>query len=476
MIWERCTVVCMTLPTIDIDSPTSLIEAKNIMQMLANSLEISLKENSQLKKQISLLKEEIAKLKGQPKRPLFKESGSSSVTRLLKETKLWSKTSKKNTLEIDREERLSEVATCTCGCTTFTTLRTTKKIVQNISLKKDTIAYKGRAKKCQRCGRVFKSLIPKEIAGRTFSKELSSLLSFLVYGCRMTQPLILRMLCGMGIQISSGQISNLLMENGNILQKADHHLRTEGIAGSPHLQSDASGAKRKDKITGKIKNQYVQVISNKLLSIFSITPKYNVKTLNRLLTKKGREKLLVSDDSSTNGDRLSQGKQLCFVHEIRHYKKLFPFFTKHRHLQQQILSQWQHFYHLAKHYGESPLEQREQKKAEIQNLFNQITSQVTGFDLLDHQLHLTQKKRSRLLLFLDHPKLPIHNNQCEQDLRQFVIMRKITGGTKSVAGDKGLARHLSVIQTAQKQGLDVLSTLHGLLTQTLSPSVLTATN
>ena len=468
MIWQPCTVVCMPLPTIDIDRITSLKQAKNVIELLLGI-------QKQQQKQITLLKAEIAKLKGQPKRPLFPESGSSSVTRLLKEVKPWHKSSKRDTVEIDREVVLGEITRCTCGCTTFKTLRTTRKIVQGLSFKKDTVAYKGRIKKCERCGEQYRSLIPAPITGRSFSSELSSILSFWVYGCRITQPLILRMLGGMGIKISSGQVSNLLMENGSILQRADHHLRTEGIAKSPHLQSDASGAKRKDKITGKIKNQHVQVISHKTLSIFSLTPKYNAKTLDRLLTKAGREKLLVSDDSSTNGDRLSQGRQLCWVHEIRHYKKLFPFFTKHRQLQQQILGSWQHFYHLAKHYGESPPDMRAQQKSQISLLFDQITSKTTGFDLLDHQLRLTQKKRTRLLLFLDHPGLPIHNNQCEQDLRQFVIMRKITGGTKSVAGDKSLARHLSVIQTAQKQGLDVLSTLHGLLTQTLSPSVLTAT-
>lgn len=77
-------------------------------------------------------------------------------------------------------------------------------------------------------------------------------------------------------------------------------------------------------------------------------------------------------------------------------------------------------------------------------------------------------------MFLDYPALPIHNNQCESDIRPFVIIRKISGGTKSYQGDKALARHLTIIQTAQKQGLDVYATLHGLLTNSLSPAVLTA--
>jgi transposase len=69
--------------------------------------------------------------------------------------------------------------------------------------------------------------------------------------------------------------------------------------------------------------------------------------------------------------------------------------------------------------------------------------------------------------------VPIQNNQAERDLRKFVIMRKISGETKSQKGDRSIKRHLSIIQTARKQGLPVFTTLHGLLTRTLPVSVLT---
>jgi hypothetical protein len=159
------------------------------------------------------------------------------------------------------------------------------------------------------------------------------------------------------------------------------------------------------------------------------------------------------------------------VHEIRHYKKLFPFFNSYHKLREKTLFEWSSFYHLAKSYGHDPTKE---KRQEIEKLFGQITSQATEYEDLNKQLRLTRRKRDRLLLFLDHPYLPIHNNQCEQDLRQFVIMRKISGETKSVKGDRSIARHLSVIQTAQKQGLDVFGTLHGLLTGQIFPAVLTA--
>lgn len=462
----------MKLPVIELEDITTLSKALNVIEQLLQTQRLLLEE-------LQKVQEALNRFKGQAGKPAFpsdnRQKQSSSITGLLKEEKPWHKSSKKGKMPIDREESLAEVDTCSCGSTTFTTIRTTKKIVQGIMFKRDTVVYRGRVKQCTDCGKRYRSILPLALRGISFSPQLSSFLSFWHYGCRVTLPLLLRTMDGIGIQISSGQVSNLLLQNGNKLAPADHQLRTAGIRNSPHLQSDASGAKRREKKTGKIRNQYVQVISNKLLSIFSITRYYNAKTLNRLLTKAGRQKLFVSDDGSPNGESCGcKGKQLCWVHEIRHYKKLFPFLNPYRQLQQETLTRWSNFYHLAKHYAQSPPEKMQKKKEQIRKLFDQITQQVTGYDLLDKQLRLTRKKKDRLLLFLDHPELPIHNNQCEQDLRQFVIIRKISGGTKSFRGDKSLARHLSVIQTAQKQGLDVYQTLHELLTGQLAPAVLTA--
>ena len=108
-------------------------------------------------------------------------------------------------------------------------------------------------------------------------------------------------------------------------------------------------------------------------------------------------------------------------------------------------------------------------------MFDQITSQTTGYDLLDKQLTLTKKKKERLLLFLDYPELPIHNNQCEMRINQAIChYQKKSVEKQNVSRDRSIERHLSIIQTAQKQGLNVFQTLHGLLIGTLSPTILTA--
>jgi len=472
----------MELPQINLQAVTSLTGAKEIITTLLNSMEGLLKIITKQTTEIESLKKEVARLKSQPKRPDFstknqkeQKGKSMSVTGLLKEKILWKKNRKKGKVPIDREVNMEEVEQCECGCNEFITLRTHTKVVQGLEIKRDNVAYKGRVKECKRCGKKYKSRMPKALQGRSFSLEFSTFLSFWKYCCRVTQPLLIRTVRGLGVIISSGQLNNLLIENGKKLKEADQHLRTVGIRKSKYLQSDASGTKRRDKRSGKIIKEYIQVISNKLFSIFTITKHYNAKTLNRILTKAGREKKFVSDDGSPNGESLFvKIKQLCWVHEIRHYQKLFPFFNSHQDLQKRILKQWQTFYHLAKQYGTSPPEERGKRRKKIEKLFIKITSQTTGYDLLDNQLKLTKKKRARLLIFLDHPELPIHNNQCESDIRPFVIIRNISGATKSYQGDKSLARHLSIIHTAQKQGLDVYATLHGLLTGSLTPAVLTA--
>jgi transposase len=420
---------------------------------------------------------EIARLKGQPKKPHFSSKKSSqSVSAFLREKpdskKNWHKSVKKGTLPIDEHVTLAGENVCECGSHDFQTIRTKTKVVQGMIIRRNTIAYHAKTKQCNNCGKISNASFPTGTKGLSFDSTIQTLVSYMKFDGRFTHPLLHRFFTGFGIRISYGEITTIMQRNSEKLRPSLQHLRTTGIKLSRYLQSDATGSKRKHKGTGKIFNQHLHILGNSLLSIFKITRRYNAQVMNDLLGSNGRKKPFVSDDGSPNGECLKcNDKQVCWVHEIRHYKKLFPFFNSHQKLQKKILGQWRKFYHVAKSYGHDPTKK---KRAEIEAMFAKITTQKTGYDLLDKQLSLTGKKKDRLLLFLTYPFLPIQNNQCEQDLREFVIIRKISGETKSDAGDRSIERHLSVIQTAKKQGLDVFQTLHGLLIGKLSPEILTA--
>lgn len=464
-----------TLPKIDLTGITDPELADQLTQIL-NVVEWQAQQIRKLTTALEIANAEIARLKGQPKKPQFASSAKSSisVTGLLEEKsdkKQWKKRAKD--VPIDQQVTVIEEDVCECGSHKFRNIRTTTKIVQGMQIKRNNIAYHGGSKQCSTCGKVYKPAFPSETKGVSFDSTIQTLMSHLKFEGRFSHRLLHRFFRGFGVQISYGEITTMLKRNSEKLAPIVKHLRAVGIQQSQYLQSDATGTKRRLK-SGEIIKQHMNVLGNKFLSLFKITRRYNALEMNKLLGLEGQKKQLVSDDGSPNNACKSKGQQLCLVHEIRLYNKLFPYFTGYQTLQGKILLQLRTFYHLAKTYGsDPPITATKENREAIERLFARITTQETGYADLDKQLRLTKKKREKLLFFLDHPELPIHNNQCEQDLREYVIIRKISGATNSRSGDRSIERHLSVIQTAKKQGLPVFQTLHGLLTGQLSPSILT---
>ena len=74
-----------------------------------------------------------------------------------------------------------------------------------------------------------------------------------------------------------------------------------------------------------------------------------------------------------------------------------------------------------------------------------------------------QRHQRQLTAFLWDRHLDGTNNAAERALRPAVVMRKITGGSRSPAGAAAWAVVASVLRTARQQGRDVLGTLKQLL-------------
>ncbi|MDQ6978841.1 MAG: transposase, partial [Mariprofundaceae bacterium] len=54
-----------------------------------------------------------------------------------------------------------------------------------------------------------------------------------------------------------------------------------------------------------------------------------------------------------------------------------------------------------------------------------------------------------IFIVLDHPHLPLTNNEAERALRHWVIMRRITFGTRTKEGSKVFAILARVIETCR---------------------------
>jgi transposase len=464
--------------TIDPERIDSLPEAKKVIGNLLNIIEDLMKTIHQMSNDIQLLKEENTRLRKQSRPPTHTRSQRSSINyssdKLTKEKRTWEKHEKKPLLTIDREEQLPEATVCShCGSFKLRVIHTFQKIVQGLIIKRDTVLYRGRDKQCQECGIVLKATMPESIKGNEFSRELCSWVSVFTYDFRMSKRLVKRFLAGVGIQISNGQITNIIIENSTKLKASYNHLRIWGLKLSVYVHADATGFFSAVKGYGKRIQEHVHFVGHKYLSVFAITKKYTGTILTaEVFTKKALARVIyISDAAGANGRKLLiRLKQLCWIHEIRHYLKLNPTVEVHKQQVAKVLDELWEWYKEAKEYGRDPTKVRKKK---LSQEFYRIMNQKTGYTLLDTRLGLTKRKRQRLLLFLEYPGLPIENNLAERDLRSVVILRKLSGGTKSVAGDRSFERHMSVIQTARKQELNVFDTFHGLLNGEVSPFILT---
>jgi transposase len=74
-----------------------------------------------------------------------------------------------------------------------------------------------------------------------------------------------------------------------------------------------------------------------------------------------------------------------------------------------------------------------------------------------------RKYRTKLTTFLHKAQVQGTNNAAERALRPAVVMRKITGGSRSAEGARAWAIVASVMRTAEQQGRDVLETIKTLL-------------
>jgi len=77
----------------------------------------------------------------------------------------------------------------------------------------------------------------------------------------------------------------------------------------------------------------------------------------------------------------------------------------------------------------------------------------SGYEQLDERKQLTAAKASELLLVLEHPELPIHNNPAELAARTMVQRRNISYATQTLEGTKAWDTFMSLVATTRKLGI-----------------------
>jgi transposase IS66 family protein len=463
--------------------------------------------------QIQALRDEITRLKGQKPKPKIKpsklESGKKGNPRPKGRGVRRGKRKKARELEIHKERCIApeEIPKGSRfkGYEDFT--------VQDIELKVHNTRYRLERWETPEGDRLVGKL-PPQVGGFHFGQTLRTYILYQYHHARVTQPLILEELREWGVEISAGQISAILIEGKEEFHAEKEELLRVGLQQSSYVHVDDTGARHQGKngYCTHIGNEFFAYFAstgsksrvNFLELLCAGCDEYTVNAdaltyMKAQKLPKGPLDLLAGHDRKTAcgmdewlatlkglgiekahhvriategallGTAIERGLNpdlvvisddagqfnvllhaLCWIHAERTLQKLVGFNDEQRAALENTRTQIWDFYQVLKEYKKAP---SEAKKAEIEERFDEIFLQETRFTMLKLALRRLHKNKAELLLVLERPEIPLHNNLSEGDIREYVQKRKISGSTRSSEGRRCRDTFASLKKTCRKNGI-----------------------
>lgn len=374
--------------------------------------------------------------------------------------------------------------------------------IQNIIFKTDTVVYRLEKLYSPTTKKFYEAQLSPGLKGKSYGGELEAFILMLYYQLRVPEEKIVKLLQAQGIVISAGKISNLISQQYLEEFKSERNAVLEaGLASTSYQHIDDTGMR----VNGE--NCYTFTVCNPYYSSFFTTRRKNSETVKQLLNEletgqteseavelngsasspqKNKQlgdyiEILVADDAGQFHNQ-TQHRSLCWIHEGRHYEKLNPVVKSHQKCLDNFLKDFWDYYHKLKAYQQQIPSQQQLQKLQLYAEFEQLFSRHTGYEALDYRISLTQHKKLHLLLVLEFPEVPLDNNEAERTLREYVVKRKISNGTRTVQGTQAWEVFLSLVDTCRKLGVNFyqylldqisktrdLPTLASLIQQKVSP-------
>jgi transposase len=262
------------------------------------------------------------------------------------------------------------------------------------------------------------------------------------------------------LKISPGAIVKQIKRVGKWLEKQYHRLKV-ALRAAGVVHADETGWRTNGK------NGYLWTLTSADHTLFHIDRSRGAAVIAELLGKAfgGRgDQTLVSDFYSVY-DQFDGPQQKCLAHLLRELRDTIArrpelaghaFFARCKRLVQDMLKLKQR---RAKLTAADYCRRVKRIERRLEDLSRQEWNDADA-DRLSGRLN---KYRSKLTTFLHRKEVDGTNNAAERALRPAVVMRKITGGSRSAAGAKAWAIVTSVMRTAEQQGKDVLDSIKTLL-------------
>ena len=472
-----------------------------------------------LREEIQILKDEIARLKGHKPKPKIRPSnlakqGSTRPTQGKRPGS--TKRSKLSNLEIHKTVR--------CAPQNMPPgskfKRLSRYTVQDIVIEPHNTQYLLEQWETPD-GESLKGELPTEIKGHHFGPTLRSYIVYQYHHGGVTQPIIKEMLNEFGIDISTGQIDHILVEGSEAFHNEKDEVLRVGLEVSSYINVDDTGARHKGKngycthignelfawfasTPSKSRVNFLELLrggsTDYLLSRAALTymaehklPQIILPVLKahegdwfrdeaswlQFLDACGLKKsqhVRTATEGALLGSALSHGLDpelkimsddagqfnilrhaLCWVHAERTVHKLVGINDDQRIAIDAKRSEIWELYAALKGYKAAP---KPAYKKVLDEYFDKVFTDMTCCSTLNHALKRIHKNKAELLLVLEHPDIPLHNNGSERDIREFVKRRKISGSTRSDLGRCCRDTFASLKKTCRKLGVSFWAYLH----------------
>jgi len=301
---------------------------------------------------------------------------------------------------------------------------------------------------CKKCDKIVEPEIEDVLPNARFGLRLMLLIMTLKLDSRIPSNKIVSLLNSVfQIKISDGEIYLILNQLSEAFGDYYNELEQK-IKESLVKYIDETGWR----INGK--NNWLWIFINEEVALYIARKRRNHKVPYDLLGN--QEGKTVVSDRLVSYDELQKKSgcdhQICWAHLLRNSKDLAEHYPEAKYIHKRM----KFIYRKAK--GNKTC------KEELLRWIDLIAKrQYHGTEVPKFVKSICKKHRDDLFRFVDNPKIGSTNNLAERGLRHAVVIRKISGGSRSENGAETTCRLLSVLQTAKLQNKNYINFMSNLL-------------
>ena len=267
---------------------------RELVRGLLNLLEDVRADLRAAQAEIQRLHNEINRLKGEQGQPTIKPNTAHPPPKDLsseqerRTPKAWTKGRKTDRIPIDREQVVQVDPACLPPDAQFKGYE--EVVVQDVVFRTDNVLFHKEKFYSPSQHQTYLASLPQGYHGQ-FGPGIKSLVLVLYYGAQMSEPKVAELLRGVGVQISDGQVSNLLIKDQAAFHAEKDALYQAGLASSPWQHLDDTSTR----VNGH--NGYCHVVCNPLYTAYFTTTTKDRLTVLDVLTNYRPRRFLVNAEA-----------------------------------------------------------------------------------------------------------------------------------------------------------------------------------